>query len=326
MKEPTETRRLLLGTIAMELGFATADQIEACAREQIARLTSEPIGRILVRKGILTEEKLTRLLEEQARRVREFSQRLRQSQKEMKRELEIAREIQRKLIPTEFPLPDGLDVAAYYMSAEALGGDFYDVGTISDGQFYVVIGDVSGKGIPAALVMSMTIGLVKLASTSTSSPTEILQQANLLLEKHLKRGTFITMVYMSFDTKRKRARVSSAGHNPPILLTKKGNVQEVAARGMALGMVRPERFYAALNEMVIDLSAVQRIVLYTDGITEAMNAKKQKFGKERLFDIVRASKGLTSKQLVDRVLLALGEHCGGGPPQDDVALVVFGLP
>jgi sigma-B regulation protein RsbU (phosphoserine phosphatase) len=316
-----DSKRLLIGSIAVELGLLTQEQLEACLREQEGRQDSEPLGKILVRQGLIKNEALTRLLAEQAKRVREISVELGERQRHLDAELKVAREIQRALIPSQLPEIAGVDLAAYFNAAEAIGGDFYDVGLIAEGRWYLTIGDVAGKGIPAALIMSMALGLTRVAALSQGSPSDILAQVNSLLKGRMNKGAFLTMLYVIFDPAKKQARMTSAGHPAPVALKKDGSVESIKSNGAAVGLFGPQRFYKLLDEITIDLSAVSKIAFFTDGVIEAMSAKNEKYGVARLEKVVAGSARLSARDTLQEVLTDLSRHREGRLPNDDIALL-----
>jgi sigma-B regulation protein RsbU (phosphoserine phosphatase) len=317
----TQTRRLLLGSIAIELGMVTEDQLAACLKEQEKRQDSEPLGKILVRQGLIKGDALAKLLAEQAKRVRQLSDELGQKQKHLDAELKVAREIQRALIPTQLPDIPHTDLAAYFNAAEAIGGDFYDVGVISDHRWYLSIGDVAGKGIPAALIMSMTLGLLRVAALSQGSPSDILAQINSLLKGRMGKGAFLTMLYMLFDPVKRSARLACAGHPPPLVLRKDGKAEPIQSSGAAIGLFGPQRFYKMLDEVTVDLNTISKLIFFTDGGIEAMNTRNEKYGTARLMKVLEASAAKSSRDTIQDVMNDLIRHREGRLPSDDIALL-----
>lgn len=316
-----DSKRLLIGSIAVEMGLLSQEQLEACLREQEGRKDSEPLGKILVRQGLIKNEALTRLLGEQARRVREMSDALGERQRHLDAELKVAREIQRALIPSQLPEIPNTDLAAYFNAAEAIGGDFYDVGLISDNRWYLTIGDVAGKGIPAALIMSMALGLTRVAALSQGSPSDILAQVNSLLKGRMNKGAFLTMLYMIFDPAKLQARLTSAGHPAPVALRKDGAVASIKSNGAAVGLFGPQRFYKMLDEITIDLSTISKLVFFTDGVIEAMSNKNEKYGVVRLEKVIAGSPSLSARDTLQEILTDISRHREGRLPNDDIALL-----
>jgi sigma-B regulation protein RsbU (phosphoserine phosphatase) len=316
-----ESKRLLIGSIAVEMGLLSQEQLDACLKERESGQDSEPLGRILVRRGLIKSEALSKLLAEQAKRVRELSDELGQRQRHLDAELKVAREIQRALIPSQLPDIRGVDLAAYFNAAEAIGGDFYDVGKIADTRWYLSIGDVSGKGIPAALIMSMALGLLRVAALSQGSPSDILAQVNSLLKGRMSRGSFLTMLYMVFDSASKTARLACAGHPPPIALRKDGKAEPVKGAGAAIGLLTPQKFYKSIEEIPVDLTSISKLVFYTDGLIEAMGPKNEKYGTARLREMLESTTRLSSFDTLQEILTDLGRHREGKLLNDDIAVL-----
>jgi sigma-B regulation protein RsbU (phosphoserine phosphatase) len=314
-----QSKRLLVGSIAVELGLLTPEQLAEALKEQEAK--GEPIGKILVHRGLIKPDALGKLLAEQGRRVRALSEELGARQKHLDAELRVAREIQRALVPMTLPAIPGVDLAAYFAAADAIGGDFYDVALLADGSWYLSIGDVAGRGIPAALVMSMALGLVRVAALSRGSPSDILAQVNSLLKGRMGRGVFLTMLYFAADPKKKVARFCSAGHPPPVVVRRDGRAELLRAKGAAVGILSPARFYKSLSEVAVDLADVRSMVFYTDGLIEAMSLKKEKYGDARLLATAGRGSSGSSADLLKTLLDDVSSHTGGRLPSDDLAIL-----
>lgn len=324
-KDQYETRRILLGTIAVDLGFVDDRQIQDCLKDQQRAIDPQPLGQVMVRTGLITKEQLSRILKEQTIRVMEYSRRLRKERKQVRHELVLAREMQRKLIPKDIWVPEGLDVAHYYRPAGEVGGDFYDAGKLGDHGFWVAIGDVSGKGIPAAMVTGMLFTVLRMTSQATNSPAEILHQLNVMLHQQVKKGTFVTMQYLQVDAQEKKAHLATAGHNPILVVPRKGKVLEVTGEGAALGILGPDDFYGSVREIRLDLAALKRLVLYTDGVLVGLRHEDEKGGKEDLSRILETTRRKSCAQVIERLAREVARREKDTGPRDDIAVVAVGL-
>jgi len=217
--------------------------------------------------------------------IQMFNARLRQEQlstRLISHELEIARSIQRSLLPKSLPHLRGFGLSAHCQSARQVGGDFYDLLQVSPTSVLLVIADVMGKGVPAALFAALLRSLVRANPESSARPGELLTRINQLLFDDLSRvSMFITAQIVLLDVEQRRAVVGSAGHCP-LLLGRYGNdtVQTVSAEGLPLGVVHNATF----DEFTVNLPFGARLMLYTDGVTESRNRAGECFGEQRLKD------------------------------------------
>ncbi len=196
---------------------------------------------------------------------------------QMTREAEEARAIQRALLPRSSPCIPGIRVTGLSIPARAVGGDWYDFIPLPEGRWGFVLGDVSGKGTAAALLMSSTRGMVRSLVHSSSGPSEVLTRLNDLLLEDLPNGRFVTMVYGELDPASRRLRLANAGHLPPLLVEPSGHRWIATEHGLPLGIA-----ISKFSENVVVLSDDSRLMLYSDGITEAALATGEEYGAERL--------------------------------------------
>jgi serine phosphatase RsbU (regulator of sigma subunit) len=252
--------------------------------------------------------------------VAEASERLRRAEEDRQREaqeLSAARVIQRQLLPEEVPSLPGWRVAAYYQPARAVGGDFYDFLELPEGQVALVTGDVTDKGIPAALVMATTHSILRGDAPGLVSPGAMLERANDRLYPDIPAHMFVTCLYAVLEPASGRLRYANAGHNLPYVATADG-VTELRATGMPLGAM-PGMTYAE-NEAY--LAPGDTILLHSDGLAEAHNPAGEMFGFPRLQKIVENSSG--SEHLIDECLTELREFAGRDWEQeDDITLVTL---
>lgn len=248
------------------------------------------------------------------------------AQRVLEHELDIATEIQTALLPGRIPQIEGYDMFAHYLSAREVGGDYYDFIMIDSNHLGLVVADVSGKGIPGSMVMTMTRSLIRLATLRNPSPADTLRKVNRALSRDMKRGMFVTAVYMVLNPKERTLRVSSAGHNPLLhYQASKGEVVPINPRGMALGFDKGPVFDSNLDEVSVSLEVGDRILAYTDGVVEALDAQGGEFGDERLQTILASQTGEDSRGLVHRIVAELEEHQAGTEQSDDITITTFRL-
>ena len=237
----------------------------------------------------------------------------------LQKELEIARGIQLRLLPQHPPYIEGMDLVANNIPAQEIGGDFYDYIPISRGSWGLVIADVSGKGMPAAIFMGLSRTIVRASATDNLSAAAAIKQANELICRDSTSGMFVTLFYAILDVKERKLRYVNAGHNPPLLIRNGGEVELLRARGIALGVTH----YIDLQEAERTLQPGDTIVFYTDGVTEAINAEEEAFGERRLIEIVRENSSLPARGIIGKVEEAVVAFAGKEPQFDDITLLVL---
>ena len=233
----------------------------------------------------------------------------------IEQEMLTAQHIQKSLLPKEVPEVPDWQFTPYYKPAKEVGGDFYDFLVFGNGQLGIIIGDVSGKGVPAALVMAMTCTMLRTAAQETTSPGEVLARVNDLLATHIPPGTFVTCFYGLLDIQSGHLRFANAGHDLPY--RQQGtNVSELWATGMPLGLM-PGMHY---EEFDVTLAANESVLFYSDGLVEAHNQQREMFGFPRLMEMLSKHPGDTT--LIDSLLNELTTFTGASWEQeDDVTLV-----
>jgi serine phosphatase RsbU (regulator of sigma subunit) len=233
----------------------------------------------------------------------------------IEQELQVAQLIQRQFLPRELPQLAGWHVAAYYQPAKEVGGDFYDFIELPDGQLGIVVGDVTDKGVPAALVMATTHSILRGDAPQLVSPGKVLERANRLLLNDIPPQMFVTCLYGILDPATGRLRYANAGHNPPYVHTSDG-VVELRATGMPLGLM-PGMSY---EEKETTLGPGDTLLLHSDGLAEAHDPERKMFGFPRLAAVVGGCPG--GQELIDRLLSELEGFTGAGWEQeDDITLV-----
>jgi len=233
-------------------------------------------------------------------------------------ELLVARRIQQASLPREVPTLEGWDIASHYQPAREVGGDFYDFHLLSEGRLGLVVGDATGKGVPAALVMSTTCGMLRLAAQSYSSPGEMLQRVNEALFPYIPANMFVTCFYAILDPKSGTLSYANAGHDPPYLHRLSGEAEELRARGMPLGLMLGMAYEE--NEIVFD--AGEAALFYSDGLVEAHDPEGKMFGFPRLRALVakHSEEGSLGDLLLEELYSFVEE---GWEQEDDITLLTL---
>lgn len=244
------------------------------------------------------------------------------SQERIRRELQLAREVQQKFLPVSFPQVSGYDFYAKYEAAESVGGDYYAFLEIPDGRVVIAIGDVSGKGMSAAMLMARLSSDVRYAALSRSDPGEALQLVNQSLAEAEIEGRFVTLLLMTLDGASHRLVVANAGHIPPILRHANGTLEEIReAAGMPLN-VSPDLDYSyGTTEVTLDPGTI--VLAYTDGVIELMNDERECFGMDRLRKTLETA-SRSPEATIDTILVAMQEFETGNAARDDLTMVCLG--
>ena len=243
------------------------------------------------------------------------------------RELDVAKRIQQSIVPKRVPaFPHRADIAIHgsMRAARSVGGDFYDYFFLDDHRLAFAIGDVTGKGVPAALFMAVSRTLLRATAARGFSPSECLASVNASLCAEDVGGMFVTCFYGVLDTRTGRIEMCNAGHNPPYVLRGNGAVEPTPqVGGFMLGMFAE----AAYEATSIDLGPGDSLVLYTDGVTEAVNAAEEPYDEERLEATLQrlatAGPSVTTEQIVEGVMADVEQFASGAPQADDITLLVL---
>jgi PAS domain S-box-containing protein len=242
-----------------------------------------------------------------------------QERERIEQELRIARLIQQTLLPKTLPKLSGYDIAAYYQPAREVGGDFYDLFELEDGRLGLVVGDVTDKGIPAALVMATTRTMLRVSAQRLFPPSEVLKRANDALVADIPPNMFITCLYAILDTESGRLVYANAGHDQPYLRHNGSDVEELRARGMPLGLL-PGMEY---EEKETTLERGESVLFYSDGLVEAHDPHHEMFGFPRLQGLV-GTHHPGGSSLIDFLLSELTHFTGEDWEQeDDITLVTL---
>ncbi len=263
---------------------------------------------------------LESVVEERTRELAQKNAALEAAQAQLKAELDVARSLQLAILPSAFPARPGCTAAARMIPATTMGGDFYDYIELPDGQVGLVIADVSGHGVPAAFFMAVARTNLRELAVHHSDPGECLAHTNDALCAQNPLDLFVTVFYCVLDPKSGALRYANGGHNPPYIRRATGSVESLSgAGGLVLGAMPGTRYPTHR----VQLLQGDRLVLYTDGVTEAFNPAEELYGAERLVDEVHVHGGGTPAALVERVCRSLTDFAGNAPQSDDITLAVL---
>lgn len=241
----------------------------------------------------------------------------------LKADLEVASRAQQQMLPGEPPRLPGYDIAAICTPSKDVGGDLYDFINLPDGRLGIVVADVSGKGVPAALYMTLTKGLLASVAEEQSDPGNILREVNRHLYEACRKKVFVTLFLGVLDPTTRTLTYARAGHNPTVWRSPLRNATELLRpAGMGLGLNQGKIFNATLKVATLQLAADDALFFYSDGITEAMNAKQEEYGEERLMAVAEQTDKLPASAALNAIMADVKEFLGSIAPQDDQTLVV----
>jgi len=238
----------------------------------------------------------------------------------IEQEVSIAAEIQKSLVPQDLKNAFGFEISNYFEPAREVGGDYYDYFISAEGKFGISIGDVSGKGIPAALLMATIRAVLKTLAVYEQLPHEALTRLNEIIIPNINEEMFVTLFYSVFDLQEKKLYYSNAGHNPFIWYNKKEDkLEQVRIKGVAVGFL--ENYVYSLGELKLGYEDI--LVFYTDGITEAENPRQELFGIDRLKEVISKNKTNSADGIKEAILNAVNIFREGYQQVDDITLVVI---
>lgn len=245
-----------------------------------------------------------------------------EQKRQLESELELSHKLQKALFPQRLPEVSGLQVAAFSQPAEIVGGDYFDFFRYRDRSHGQAIADVMGKGLPASMLMASLQASLRILAPENDSPAVVAQRLNGLFCHNIHLIKFITLFLGSFDPDTHVLKYCNAGHNPPLLFRSQDKgldrVHWLQPTGAAIGLA--ESFSFGMETVVLAPGDI--LVLYTDGVTEAVNAKGEEFGENRLAELVRQKSTLRPKDLVKELRMSLHEFTGGRSFADDVTIVL----
>src|SRR5438876_1750610 len=244
--------------------------------------------------------------------------------KRLDHDLAIARDIQRILLPAEAPNVNGFEISGINVPARQVSGDYFDYIKVDDERLGVAIADVSGKGIPASLIMAICRSVLRSQAIGNPSPADVLQKVNRQLYPDIKEDMFISMAYLVLDHQRNGVTLARAGHDAPLLYQQKSQtVTPVKSPGMVVGIDSGSVFDRLTIDFAIPLERDDCLVLYTDGVTETLNTDGDEFGFDRMMELVRASANDGAQAIVKRIIEDVREFTGSVPQNDDMTLIAI---
>ena len=244
--------------------------------------------------------------------------------KRLDHDLEIARDIQRILLPAEAPAINGFQISGINVPARQVSGDYFDYIRVDEGRLGVAIADVSGKGVPASLIMAICRSVLRAEAAGNPSPADVLRKVNRQLYPDIKEDMFISMAYLILDHERDGVTLARGGHDAPLLYKRQlQNVTPVKSPGMVLGIDSGNVFDRLTADFGVPLERDDCLVLYTDGVTEALNTEGDEFGLERTIEAVRASATDGAQAIVKRVIDDVRNFTGSNPQNDDITLIAI---
>ncbi len=315
---------------AIGMGLALAKSITGSVHELFTGTERVRAGDFAHRIAVRARDQLGELADSFNSMTASIEDLLRQQQekKRLEEEMRLAREIQTSLLPSGPLSGRGIQIAAVCVPAREVGGDYYDVLPLPGERIGLLIADVSGKGMSAALYMAEMKGLILSLSEIHQSPRDLLIAANRIISHHLDSRSFITMTYAVFDRAAHTMTYARAGHTPLIVLPSSNGTdsraQLLAPDGMVVGLRIDdgERFEALLQEKTLNLNDGDVLVFFTDGVSEAMNADSECFGEPRLCQLIEEHGHLTLEELRERILREIDAFVGGAPPHDDLTMIL----
>jgi serine phosphatase RsbU (regulator of sigma subunit) len=240
----------------------------------------------------------------------------------LEKELDVARDIQMKILPNQLPVSENFEISAVFVPAFEVGGDYYDFFELDDDKFGFVVADVSGKGISSAFVMAEVKGIFESLSKLIENPRELLIKANEVLKHSLDKKSFVTAIYGVIDKKKGLLKIARAGH-PPAMYCSGDKIERILPNGMGLGLDYSSSFANTLKEMQIEMQNGDVIVLYSDGIPEAKNADDKDYGYERFEQLIYSNREKSIDYISNEIIKDLTVFSKDHSQHDDITLVLF---
>ena len=305
---------LLLVVTAIVVNMVFLRMVARPLRQLVDMVRQIANGQLGVRAGPFKSEEFDYL----ADAINSMSSSLAETERHRRLEMARARTIQKQLLPDQVKVP-GLKFAHLYRPAEDVAGDYYDMIPLPGGACLACIADVTGHGVPAALSAAMLKAYLQDASERYTDPGEILRSLNYRLAVISQTDNFATMCIVVIDSDRETLRYASAGHEKGFLLKANGHLFELPSTGLVLGIIEDTDW----TTETLDVGPGDRLLLVTDGVTEAMNREEELFGRQRLADTFEACKDIEIREAVKRIGRVVAEHCAGRPQSDDVTLLAL---
>ena len=244
--------------------------------------------------------------------------------KRLDHDLEIARDIQRILLPSEAPAIDGFQISGINVPARQVSGDYFDYIQVDQDRLGVAIADVSGKGVPASLIMAICRSVLRAEAARNPSPADVLRNVNRQLYPDIKEDMFISMAYLILGHQQDGVTLARAGHDAPLWYKRQSQtVMPVKSPGMVVGIDSGSVFDRLTADFAVPLERNDCLVLYTDGVTETLNSEGDEFGVDRMMQSVRASANDSAQAIVKRIIEDVREFTGSVPQNDDMTLIAI---
>ena len=244
--------------------------------------------------------------------------------KRLDHDLEIARDIQRILLPAEAPAINGFQISGINVPARQVSGDYFDYIHVDEERLGVAIADVSGKGVPASLIMAICRSVLRSEAARNPSPADVLRKVNRQLYPDIKEDMFISMAYLILDHAHNGVTLARAGHDAPLLYKRQSqSVTPIKPPGMVVGIDSGNVFDRITGDFAVSLAHDDCLVLYTDGVTEALDAEGDEFGLERTIQAVRSSATDGAQAIVRQVIDDVRKFTGSNPQNDDITLIAI---
>ncbi|PWR72325.1 PP2C family protein-serine/threonine phosphatase [Methanospirillum lacunae] len=267
--------------------------------------------------GMNTEEfsDLQLSINQMIKKIKQYSEEL----ERRRTELLVASHIQQAILPTKISIPEGYDLAAINIPALDVGGDFFDIFSREKGTCTLVLADVAGKGVAASLLMALSSTIIRVLSRWTIKPIEILQASNNIFIEDSGTVSFITMFYAMLNISSARLQYVNAGHNPPILYRSDGSIEMLDSNGPVIGLMDT----ASYEQKNIDLHTGDVLVIYSDGVTEAMNSEGIMFSEENLCKVIRENHQKSATDIIQVILQEIRDFIKEEPQSDDITIMVL---
>ena len=244
--------------------------------------------------------------------------------KRLDHDLEIARDIQRILLPSEAPAIKGFQISGFNVPARQVSGDYFDYIQVDEERLGVAIADVSGKGVPASLIMAICRSVLRAEAVRNPSPADVLRKVNRQLYPDIKEDMFISMAYLILDHQRDAVTLARAGHDAPLLYKQQSQmVTPLKPPGMVVGIDSGNVFDRLTADFAVPLERDDCLILYTDGVTETLNADGDEFGVDRMMQSIRASATNGAQAIVRKIIADVRDFAGSVRQNDDITLIVI---
>src|SRR5437660_5158180 len=244
--------------------------------------------------------------------------------KRLDHDLEIARDIQRILLPSEAPAIDGFQISGINVPARQVSGDYFDYIQVDQDRLGVAIADVSGKGVPASLIMAICRSVLRAEAARNPSPADVLRKVNRQLYPDIKEDMFISMAYLILGHQQDGVTLARAGHDAPLWYKRQSRtVMPVKSPGMVEGIDSGSVFDRLTDDFAVPLERNDCLVLYTDGVTETLNTEGDEFGLDRMMESVRASANDGAQAIVKKIIRDVRDFTGSVPQNDDITVIAI---